>query len=103
VNRGDIVLMAAGKPRPAVVVQANRVTTPFTILLCPISSYLVDAPLYRPKVEPDKANALTKTSQFMADKVAPIERDKIGQVVGALAADDLQRLDVALAVVLGLR
>jgi mRNA interferase MazF len=95
--------MADGKPRPAVVVQADGIPTPVTLLLCPLSSYLVDAPLYRPVVEPDATNGLTKTSQFMADKTGPIDRDKIGEVVGALSENDVQRMDVALAVVLGLR
>ena len=101
-KRGDVVLMADGKPRPAVVVQADGAPTPVTVILCPLSSYLVDAALYRPVIEPDATNGLTKTSQFMIDKTGPIDRDKIDKVVGTLSADDTQRMDVALAVVLGL-
>lgn len=102
-KRGDVVLMADGKPRPAVVVQADQVPTPATVLLCPLSSFLVEAPLYRPQVEPDATNGLTRTSQLMADKTGPVRRDLCGDVIGTLAPGDLRRLDVALAVVLGLR
>ena len=102
-KRGDVILTADGKPRPSVIVQADGVPTPVSVLLCPLSSYLVDAPLYRPKVEPDAANGLEKTSQFMADKTGPIQRERLGPVVGALSPGDLQRLDVALTVILGLR
>ncbi len=87
-KRGDIVLMAAGKPRPAIDVQADGIPTPITLLLCPLSSDLVDAPLYRPVVEPDPANGLTKTSQLMTDKTGPVDLDKIDRVVGALSPDD---------------
>jgi len=103
VKRGDVVLMAAGKPRPAIVVQADGITTPVTIILCPVSSYLVDAPIYRPVVEPDQANGLTKTSQFMVDKVGPIGLDKTDKVIGSLSADDMRQMEAALALVLGLQ
>jgi mRNA interferase MazF len=54
-------------------------------------------------VEPDATNGLTKTSQFMTDKTGPIDRNRIGTIVGAMSQDDVQRMEVALAVVLGLR
>lgn len=90
VKRGEVVLVADGMP------------TPVTLLLCPQPSHLVDAPLYRPVVEPDVTNGLTNTSQFMTDKTRPVDRDNIDKVVGALSAEDVQTKDVALAVILGL-
>jgi mRNA interferase MazF len=102
VKRGDVVLMADGKPRPAVVVQADTIASPITLLLCPLSSTLVDAPLYRPVIEPDATNGLAKVSQLMIDKIGPIDRSRIDKAVGTLSADDVRRMDVALAVVLAL-
>lgn len=57
-NRGDIVVVATkgvytGKPRPAVVVQANRFNpTHASITVCPITSDCIDAPLFRIAVSP---------------------------------------------------
>lgn len=102
-KRGDVILTADGKPRPAVIVQTDSIPTPVTLLLCPLSSSLIDAPLYRPQVEPDKDNGLKKTSQLMTDKVAPVRRDRIGDVVGTLSPDDIRRLDAALMVICGVQ
>jgi len=38
----------------------------------------------------------------MADKPVTIRRERIGQVIGRLGAEDLRRLNVALAFVMGL-
>ncbi|MBA4748606.1 MAG: type II toxin-antitoxin system PemK/MazF family toxin [Sphingopyxis sp.] len=101
-KRGDIVIIAAGKPRPAVVARADNVPTAREILLCPFTSYLLDAPIYRLHVEPDGINGLQVASQIMVDKVGPVPRDKIAEIVGTLADADMARLNTALIVVQGL-
>lgn len=98
-KRGDIVIVAAGKPRPAVVVQADNVPTPREILLCPFTSHLVDAPIYRLHVEPDGINGLQVASQIMVDKVGPVPRDRIAEIIGTLAEADIARINTALIVV----
>lgn len=102
-RRGDLVRIAAGKPRPAIIVQADEIATPLEILLCPMTTSLLDAPLYRPTIYPTSANGLKAPSQIMADKVAPVSLDRIDGVFGYLDEADLSRLNVALAVVLDLR
>lgn len=99
-RRGDVVTSAAGKPRPAIVVQSDGVPMPHEILLCPFTTHLLDAPIYRLHVEPDTTNGLTSASQIMIDKVGPVPRDRIGRVIGRLAPADLAVLDAALLVML---
>ena len=59
-QRGLIVTVAAtgvysGKPRPAVVVQANRWLQGHpSVTLCPLTNTLLDAPLVRLPVTPSK-------------------------------------------------
>lgn len=101
-RRGDIVSVAYGKPRPSVVVQADNLPTPVEILLCPFTTHVVDAPIYRIAVEPDPENGLKQPSQIMVDKVGPAPRDKIGAIIGRLAPSDVAKLDAALLTILDL-
>ena len=96
------MLIALGKPRPAVVVQTDLLMTPIDVLLCPLTTHLVDAPLYRPSVEPDARNGLATASQAMVDKVGPARREAIDAVVGRLDQETLGRIDNALMIVFDL-
>ncbi len=99
--RGDIVLCALqgdyGKPRPAVVVQSDLFnSTHQSISLCPMSSHLVEAPLFRVNVSISKQSGLQKESQIMVDKVMSIKRDKITEKIGKLSQSELSGLNSAL-------
>ena len=101
-QRGLIVTVAStgvysGKPRPAVVIQANRWLQGHpSVTLCPLTSSLVNAPLVRLPVDPNSRNGLLKPSQLMADKLFTVPIGCIGSVVGALDPDQLSTLDLAL-------
>lgn len=107
ITRGDVVLCAApgdyGKPRPAVVVQADLFNpTHASVTLCPITSELVAAPLFRLDVSPLPENGLRKPSQIMIDKVTSQPRKRIGAVVGRLSVQQIEELDRAMRLWLGL-
>jgi len=101
-QRGLVVTVASpgvysGKPRPAVVVQANRWLQGHpSVTLCPLTSTLVEAPLVRLNVKPSPSNGLRQCSQLMADKLFSVPTAAIGTVVGALEAGSLAELDLAL-------
>ena len=101
-QRGLIVTVAAtgvysSKPRPAVVVQANRWLQGHpSVTLCPLTSTLLDAPLVRLPVTPNARNGLKKASQLIADKLFTVPTTSIGEVVGVLDPDRLSDLDLAL-------
>ncbi|MBB1090007.1 type II toxin-antitoxin system PemK/MazF family toxin [Rhodopseudomonas palustris] len=106
-KRGDVVLLVAqgeiGKPRPGVVVQADELGNATTsVLICPMSSDLSEFKRTRPWIEPSADNGLRVRSQIMTDKLSPIRRDRVRQVLGVLNAQTQERLDAALLVVLGL-
>jgi mRNA interferase MazF len=106
-RRGDVVIVAAagdyGKPRPAVVVQTNAFPETYpSVVICQMTSDVVDAPDFRVTIEPNDANGLRARSQIMADKPVTVRRDRIGQSVGRLADTDIGRLNIALAFVMGL-
>ncbi len=106
-KRGDVVIVAAagdyGKPRPAVVVQTNAFpATHSSVVICQMTSDVVDAPDFRVKIEPNQENGLRTRSQIMADKPVTVRRERIGQLIGRLSDADIGRLNIALAFVMGL-
>ncbi|OYV32214.1 MAG: growth inhibitor PemK [Rhodospirillales bacterium 20-64-7] len=87
-KRGDLVTVALqgdfGKPRPALVIQADRFEEAATVTILLVTSTLIDAPLLRLTVEPSEVNGLWKRSQIMIDKASTVQRDKIGPAFGHL-------------------
>jgi mRNA interferase MazF len=101
-RRGTIVTIAgagayAGRPRPAVVVQADRwLQAHPSVTLCPLTTTLKEAPLVRVPVTPSPRNGLKKPSQLMVDKLFTLPLAALGGVVGQLEPQVLVELDLAL-------
>ena len=106
-KRGDVVTVAAtgdyGKPRPAVIVQTDALPAEHSsVIVCQVTSELSEAPDFRVTIEPARGNGLRVRSQVMADKPVTIRRERIGGRIGRLAGEDITRLNIALAFVMGL-
>jgi mRNA interferase MazF len=106
-RRGDVVVVAAagdyGKPRPAVVVQTDAFPeTHPSVVICQMTSDVVNAQDFRVTIEPTEKNGLRARSQVMADKPVTVRRERVGQIVGRLTEADIRRLNIALAFVMGL-
>jgi mRNA interferase MazF len=105
-RRGDLVTVAVqgdfGKPRPALIVQADAFADHATVTVFLVSSALVDAPLLRLTVQPDAANGLRRPSQVMIDKAMTIMRTKLGEAIGRLDGDAMIEVERRLAVFLGI-
>ncbi len=92
----------ASKPRPAVIVQENAFAETLSLVVCPLTSEPIDAPILRIQVEPTPANGLCNTSRLMVDKLTTVPRSRLGQKIGQLSGADLLRLNRSLLVFLGL-
>ena len=107
-KRGDIVVVAApgsyGKPRPAVVIQADVLTESglMSVALCLISSSELTAPLFRVVVEASPQSGLERNSQIMVDKLVTVPKEKIAKVIGRLDDEQIVKLNRTLAFVVGL-
>jgi len=106
-QRGDIVVCAIsgdyGKPRPAVVTQSDLFNPSHaSITICPITTHLIEAPLFRLLLATTPQNGLKVNSQIMVDKVTTLHRDKIHRVIGSLSIQQIESLDHALKRWLGL-
>ena len=91
-----------GKPRPALVSQADQFHEHATVTVLPVTSTLVAAPLLRIKVQPDAENGLQKPSQVMVDKTMTITRDRVGPTFGRMDGDAMVEVERCLAVFLGI-
>ena len=107
-ERGDIIICALsgyyGKPRPAVVIQSDLFNpTHASITVCPITSHLIEAPLFRLSLVSNKLTGLTSVSQIMIDKIVSIKSEKITQKIGKLSSNEILKLDDALKLWLNLK
>lgn len=106
-KRGDIVIVALpgdfGKPRPAVIVETDRLAPTEHVLVCPSTTHILpDVGLRRVLVEPDERNGLRQRSQLQIDKMTVYRRAKCGDVIGTIDEATIERMNAALALVVGL-
>ena len=105
-KRGDLVTVALsgdyGKPRPALIIQADSFAGMNSVTVLRVTSDLHDAPTLRVTIAPTSGNGLRTTSQIMIDKAATLPRDKVGQVIGRVDPLTIQSVDKALVAFLGL-
>ncbi|PCI41423.1 MAG: hypothetical protein COB41_10635 [Proteobacteria bacterium] len=99
-KRGDVVVCAMsgddGKPRPAVVIQSDLFNpTHASIVVCPITSHIVEAPLFRMDIPSNSETGLKKDSQVMVDKLTAIRADRIESSIGSLGIKQREVLDKA--------
>ena len=101
-KRGDLVVVAArrvytGKPRPALVVQSdlfNEVHASITI--CPVTSEMVDAGLFRIPLPPGSRTGLDTPSHVMVDKIVSVPRSAINRIIGQAAGNEMDAVSAAL-------
>ncbi len=105
-RRGDIVTIAVsgdyGKPRPALIIQADSFDALPSMTVLRISSELHDAPLIRILLSPDPENGLREPSQIMVDKAVTVPRSKVGGRIGRIGPALIRSVDNALQVFFGL-
>ena len=104
-KRGDLVTVALpgdfGKPRPALVIQADQFNDAATTTVLLISSTLVDAPLIRVPIKPSLENGLRKRSQVMVDKAMTVRNERLGEPFGRLDDATMVVVDRCMALFLG--
>lgn len=105
-KRGDLVTVAVsgdfGKPRPALVIQANQFHSLGAVAVLLITSVLDDSPLLRVDIAASDRTGLLKPSQVMVDKVFTFKREKTGGVIGRADAEVMLQVERRLAVFLGI-
>lgn len=105
--RGDIVTVAArgvysGKPRPALILQADEFADLDSVVVCLISTTEVDAPIARIDIKPSALNGLTHSCQIMIDKITTVPRSSLGKRIGEVEHETLLAVGRSLALFLAI-
>ncbi len=105
-NRGDIVTVAIpgayGKPRPAIIIQADIFSKINSVTIIPLTSHITNLPIIRPNIHPSPDNGLQKKSQAMIDKIQTIPKEKVDKVIGKISVKELGKLNRSLIAFLGI-
>ncbi|MGC2112339.1 MAG: type II toxin-antitoxin system PemK/MazF family toxin [Candidatus Korobacteraceae bacterium] len=100
IKRGDLVTIAVsgdyGKPRPALVIQADAFHSIPSVTVVPLTSEIYDVPLFRVTVPAGTGAGLRKVSQVMVDKITTVPRSKVGQRIGSVEAITLHAVNRAI-------
>lgn len=102
-TRGEIVFVSArgaytGKPRPALIVQSDVFNeTHASITVCPITSAVVDADLFRVALMPGGRTGLDRPSQVMVDKIVSVPRTAVTRTIGRSSAEEMATVSAALS------
>lgn len=103
-RRGDFITVAAagdyGKPRPAVVVQSDRLETD-SVLVCLITSVPYPDAVHRMPLAPAATTGLQKPSWVMVEKLVAVPRSRCGGVMGSLDAQQMSELLSRILAVVG--
>ena len=105
-RRGDIWTVlegkdSAGKPRPAVVVQADDFDATDLITICVFTTDPTEAPMFRLRVEPSERKGPRSSSRLIVDKIITVSKSKLGERIGRLDNEDAVRLNRTAMVWLG--
>jgi mRNA interferase MazF len=105
--RGAVVIVSVpgdfGKPRPAVVVQSDRLTSIMeSVVIALVTSSVRGGRHVRVQVEPTELNGLRVTSRIMVDKLFTLQKHRVSQVVGQVDGATMLRVDEALRTILDL-
>jgi mRNA interferase MazF len=106
-RRGEIWTVAggphyAGKPRPVVILQADRFSGNRLRYRLSVYSHDIDGSLFRLPVYPTDQNGLMVPSWLMADKLVTVAARKLGSRVGRLDPVSLAELSRSIIVFLNL-
>ena len=106
-KRVDIVTVSLqgddGKPRPAVVIESDRLPPTDSVLVCLVTSALrEETPFRRHPVEASPSTGLGMASHVMVDKIFAVRRTKCGAPIGALDPAIMLAVTRKLALVIGL-
>jgi mRNA interferase MazF len=90
----------AGKPRPIVIIQADRVQTD-SVTFCGFTTSEAVPADYRPLIRASERNGLKNDSCLMVDKIMTVSKSKVGRKIGRLSIGEAAELDRAILFVLG--
>jgi len=106
INRGEIWSVAwtgfAGKPRPALVIQAEEYRLTETDILALITTTENEASALRLPIKADESNGLQKDSFICLDKLMAIPLANLGKCYGKVSDEIMREINSRLIKILGI-
>ena len=106
INRGEIWSVAwtgsAGKPRPALVIQAEEYRLTETDILALITTTKSEASAVRLPVKADESNGLQEDSFICLDKLMAIPLANLGKCYGKVSDEVMREVSSRLIKILGI-
>lgn len=91
----------AGKPRPALILQSDLLVETDSVITCLFTSHKNDEIPSRITFVPNTNNGLRESCDLMIEKITAVPRSKLGQRLGFVATEDMDRVEDAMLLVLG--
>ena len=106
-KRGELYIVSGGgdytgKPRPAVIIQTHGSDADLSVTLCPFTTETKRERPFRLLVAPSDRNGIDTLSRIMVDKITTVRQRKIYRKIGELESEYIEKLNLTLAVFLGL-
>ena len=105
-NRGEIWTAAGGvyasKPRPVVILQDDRFDATDSVVVVPLTTYIIDATLARVPIAADALSGIAQDSYAMVDKLTTVRRTNLGATLGRVTASQMVEIERTLLVFLGM-
>lgn len=104
-NRGEIWTAAGGvyssRPRPVLLLQDDLLHDTESVVVIPLTTVAVDAPLTRIAIPADPLSGIGRDSHAMVDKITTVRRNSLGQRLGRATSVQMVEVERALMVVVG--
>ena len=105
-RRGELWTVAGGvyasKPRPAIIVQDDLFDATDSVIVIPLTTTQVDAPVARIRVPSDEVTGVGQESFAMVDKITAVRRSSLGARIGRAPAALMVEIERSIVVILGL-
>lgn len=105
-RRGEIWTAAGGvyasKPRPVLIIQDDYFEATTSVVVIPLTTTDVDAPLARVHINATARTGIAQDSFAMVDKITTVRRSNIGERAGRASSAQMVEVERALLVWLGI-
>ena len=92
----------ASKTRPVVIIQSDDIQNFDSIILCLLTTFDSSKITTRVFIPSNPLNGLKKDSYVMTEKIVTVDKRELGEKVGILTNEELEKISIQLAVVLGI-
>ena len=105
-KRGEIWTLRdklyASKARPVVIIQNDDYNSFDSVILCLFTTYDSLDIKTRVLIEASPDNGLFKDSYVMTDKIVTVDKSILGEFIGCLTIDEIEKISEQLKAILGL-